>query len=108
VDVLESPYSENVRALEAVQPEDIGPDDIAVRIGTVWIPSSDYVNFLEETLKPGRWQNIAIEHREYDNTWKILNKPSGYFGSSSVLWKKFTARAIKARGIFLKMHSIRN
>lgn len=44
-------YSRNVQALEAVIPDDLSPGEIGARIGSTWIPTSDYEAFLDETLE---------------------------------------------------------
>jgi len=44
-------YSRNAQALEAVIPDDLTPGEIGARIGSTWIPTSDYEAFLDETLE---------------------------------------------------------
>jgi len=44
-------YSNNAKALEAVIPEDLSPTEIGARIGSTWIPISDYQSFLDEILE---------------------------------------------------------
>jgi len=41
-------YERNVTALEAVIPSDLMPSEIGARIGSTWIPTSDYDAFLNE------------------------------------------------------------
>lgn len=45
-----SEYRGNVTALEAVIPPDLAPHEIGARIGSTWIPTSDYEAFLNETF----------------------------------------------------------
>lgn len=40
----------NVAELEKVLPADLGPDEITVRLGAVWVPSSDVQHFVRDTL----------------------------------------------------------
>lgn len=40
----------NVTELEKVIPTDLGPDEISVRLGAVWVPSEDVQTFLRDTL----------------------------------------------------------
>ncbi|MBU0501435.1 MAG: DEAD/DEAH box helicase family protein [Gammaproteobacteria bacterium] len=44
-------YHGNAQALEAVIPADLAPHEIGARIGSTWIPASDYEAFLNETLE---------------------------------------------------------
>jgi N12 class adenine-specific DNA methylase/phospholipid N-methyltransferase len=44
-------YTGNVKALEAVIPADLTPSEIGARIGSTWIPTSDYEAFLNEILE---------------------------------------------------------
>lgn len=43
-------YGRNVTALEAVQPTDLGPEEIRARLGAPWIPAADVAAFLGELL----------------------------------------------------------
>ena len=44
-------FAGNVRALEKVIPADLAPHEIGARIGSTWIPVSDYEAFLNEILE---------------------------------------------------------
>lgn len=44
-------YNRNAEALEAVIPADLAPHEIGARIGSTWIPTSDYEAFLNEILE---------------------------------------------------------
>lgn len=44
-------FAGNVKALEAVIPADLAPHEIGARIGSTWIPTSDYEAFLSEILE---------------------------------------------------------
>lgn len=73
---MDAKFAANVQALENVQPEDIAPEDIEVRLGATWVPPSDIVGFAAFLLeskndafdikyepKTGQW--LA----EYANNW---------------------------------------
>lgn len=45
-------YQSNVEALEKVQPEPIKASDISLRLGTTWIPTDVYRQFIFHLLKP--------------------------------------------------------
>lgn len=49
-------YQINVKALEAVQPEDLLPSQINVRLGSPWLPNEDVNQFISE----------LIDHRNYE------------------------------------------
>jgi N12 class adenine-specific DNA methylase len=44
-------FAANAKALEAVIPVDLAPHEIGARIGSTWIPTSDYEAFLNEALE---------------------------------------------------------
>lgn len=66
-------YAKNVEALEAVQPEDISAEDIEVRIGSIWIPPSDYKEFLGEVLELDEYTNnrISVQYSQTTSSWHI-------------------------------------
>ena len=61
-------YDRNVRALEAVQPAALGPSDIAVKVGSTWIPTDVYEDFAREVLQIER---PAVTHHVASNSWNV-------------------------------------
>ncbi|MHA6752197.1 methyltransferase domain-containing protein [Dermacoccus nishinomiyaensis] len=60
-------FKVNVEALRQVVPRDLGPDEITVRLGAVWVPREDVEAFLQETLDdPG----VRVAHGG-GSAWKI-------------------------------------
>lgn len=55
---LDPGFARNVSALERVQPADLRPSDITARLGAPWIPASDVVAFVRETMEA----EITIHH----------------------------------------------
>ena len=53
-------YGENVEALEKVQPADVQPVDIDVRLGSPWVPAEDVGDFIESLLQ-ARPQSISYQ-----------------------------------------------
>jgi len=49
----------NVRALEEVQPEDVGAHEINARIGSPWVPESVYESFAKALFGPGTKARIS-------------------------------------------------
>ena len=66
-------FDRNRKALEAVQPEPLSPDDIGFSLGTTWIPVEVYEQFMREkfrTTNPG----IHIEFSSYAGSYYISSK----------------------------------
>lgn len=69
-------YSENVKALEAVQPKDLNASEIDVRLGATWLPPEDIRQFLFELVNtPPMYQTyINVLYSEYTAAWNIKGK----------------------------------
>lgn len=78
-------YKQNVSALEQAQPEPLQAGDIDFQIGSTWIPTEYYNQFLYELLEvPEDKQgvginNVFIEHVPFNSSWKI----HGYYRNSA-------------------------
>jgi N12 class adenine-specific DNA methylase len=59
---------ENVTALEAVQPEDLGASEIDARLGAVWIPPRDIEEFARSLL---RSDGVTVSHAATLGTWFV-------------------------------------
>ena len=71
-------FSENVDALKAVQPEDLGPGEIEVRIGATWVAPHYYEEFMHECFHTPSWathfgKTNWIEFSELTSKWHINN-----------------------------------
>ncbi|WP_050768369.1 helicase-related protein [Nocardia farcinica] len=78
-------YSDNVTALTAVIPPDLGPAEIDARLGAVWIEAPDVQAFLNEILND---DTITVEHTKAGE-WKVTGGRRGIlstqeFGTSRV------------------------
>lgn len=62
-------YSRNVEALEKVQPEDVPMSQITARIGSTWIPESDYSAFYEDTFA----KLYTFTRSRFDNQWTVTS-----------------------------------
>ena len=58
----------NVESLTDVQPPDLGPADISARLGSTWIPPSDYELFLNDLLES---KNCQVEFSKASGTWSV-------------------------------------
>ena len=69
-------YTVNVEALERVQPVDLGPGEISVRLGAIWLPPSDVEDFMFELLGTPRYMtwNIHVHYSPITAEWNIEGK----------------------------------
>ena len=70
----------NVEALKQVIPKDLSAAEIAVRLGTTWIPEYDIQQFVMELLTPSSHAagRIKVRYTPYNGDWFIENKTSDY------------------------------
>ena len=59
----------NVRALEAVQPEDVGAHQISAKIGAPWVPTSVYEDFARELL--GEEAKVSITYMKLNSSYSL-------------------------------------
>lgn len=69
-------YRVNVEALEKIQPEDLSAAEIKVRLGTTWIPASDFQDFMYELLETSEINKdfIKVHYSEITSQWNIEGK----------------------------------
>ena len=69
-------YSENVRALEAVQPIDLTASEISVRLGATWLPPEIAEQFMFELFGTPRYcqWNIHVHFSQYTGEWNVEGK----------------------------------
>lgn len=69
-------FSVNVEALEKVQPQDLDASEIAVRLGTTWIPQEDIQDFAFETFETSEYYQRKIKIRQFPHNleWRIEGK----------------------------------
>jgi N12 class adenine-specific DNA methylase len=60
-------YERNVAALEAVQPTDLGPAEIRVKLGAPWVAARDVQAFLVEIVGG----QFTVRHEPLTATWEI-------------------------------------
>lgn len=88
-------FSENVVALEKVQPVDLEANEIDFRLGTPWIEHEDIEKFIYETLDTPYWLrnkrdsiggnngSVKVEYNRFTSNWSISNKTSDYSVSAT-------------------------
>ena len=72
----------NIKALEAVQPQDLSASEIDVRLGATWLPQEDIEQFVLEFLKPSYYAKgkIKVHYSPYTASWSIEGKKADYDG----------------------------
>lgn len=79
---LDPAYQRNVEALEAVQPADLSPSEITARLGAPWIPASDVVDFVKETIGT----DIRIRHMPELASWTVDARMLAYRAEGTSEW----------------------
>lgn len=79
---LEPTLQRNVAALREVQPADLRPSDITARLGAPWIPASDVVAFVKETMGA----EIRIHHMPELGSWTVEARQLGYTAAGTSEW----------------------
>ncbi|SCB50016.1 Eco57I restriction-modification methylase domain-containing protein [Rhizobium multihospitium] len=79
---LDAEYERNVAALLAVQPADLNPSDITARLGAPWIPASDIVAFVKETMGA----DIKIHHMPELASWTVEARQLGWMAAGTSEW----------------------
>ena len=72
-------FERNVEALQKVQPIPLTPSDISFTLGSTWIPTEIYEDFMYEVLKTYNYNKvgrnrIGIEFSDYTGGYYISNK----------------------------------
>lgn len=69
-------YTPNVEALERVQPVDLTAAEISVRLGSTWVPTEVYEEFMYELLDTPWYaqRNIKIHFSSYTGEWNVEGK----------------------------------
>jgi N12 class adenine-specific DNA methylase/adenine-specific DNA methylase len=79
---LDPAFERNVRALVAVQPADLRPSDITARLGAPWIPASDVVAFVKETMGA----EITIRHMPELASWTVDARQLAWLAAGTFDW----------------------
>ena len=62
----------NIKALEAVQPEDVAAHEISARIGSPWVPTSVYEDFAKSLF--GDETQAAVQYQKVDSSFQLVVK----------------------------------
>ncbi|MBO2461720.1 helicase-related protein [Actinomadura violacea] len=61
----------NVAALREVQPDDLGPAEIMVKLGAPWLPTDDIALFIRELLGLKEQYAPTVRHEPFTATWEV-------------------------------------
>ncbi|MGK9086111.1 DEAD/DEAH box helicase family protein [Brucella intermedia] len=79
---LDPAFERNVTALAAVQPADLRPSDITARLGAPWIPATDVVAFVKDSMGV----DIRIHHIPELATWTVDARQLGFLAVGTSEW----------------------
>ena len=67
-----------MEALKKVIPKDLPASEIAVRLGTTWIPQEDIQQFVMELLTPSSYaaQRLKVRYTPMNGDWFLEHKNS--------------------------------
>ena len=84
---LDARFQRNVAALEAVQPEELVPEEIRAQLGAPWIPSEIVEQFCRALFN----ESVTIRHEPLTGTWELsVNR---YARSMAAITEWGTSRA---------------
>lgn len=114
-------FHENVQALENSLPTDLEASEIDFRLGTNWIETKDYENFMYELLdtpayyrsiddKYNNNSRIKVHYNSYDCSYSISNKSSDSSVSSTQTYgtNRINAYAIVEESLNLRSVTVRD
>ncbi len=76
---LDPAYQRNIEALKAMQPADLAPGDIEVRLGSSWIPPSDVRDFIASLLDITP-NSVRVAHAAPIATWTVETDVAEKYG----------------------------
>lgn len=88
-------YSRNVQALETVIPKDLTPSEIGARIGSTWIPCSDYEAFLCHLLEA---QSATVSYSDIAGAWNASCSSSTLYSVAAT--QRYGTKRINALDLF--------
>ena len=84
-------WAVNVKALEAVQPRDLEPAEIDVRLGAPWVPATDIANFCREVLRA----DVSVEYAAATGEWALRANSSTWTVALTSEWGTERANAVR-------------
>lgn len=92
---INSEFEQNVKALEQVQPEDLPPSKIFVRLGSSWVPKDVIKNFVGHIFGSPDWgRRTEIQHVSTMGLWSVdIPYGAAYNVNATVKWGTKRANA---------------
>lgn len=87
VAAVDPDYQQHVEALEKVQPTDLEPKDISLKIGAPWIPAEVYAAFMNSVLKKSGRVNAEVTRAPVSGEWRVsVSKQSRVSPENTTEW----------------------
>lgn len=90
---MDKSYQRNVKALEGVQPTDLAPQEILLRLGATWIPRDDLADFVAAVID-AHPRDVRVDYMTDLSAWTVTIKDSvkDYVGNKTTYGTtRFTA-----------------
>lgn len=84
-------WTVNVQALEGVQPRDLEPAEIDVRLGAPWVPATDVADFCREVLRA----DVSVEYAAATGEWALRANSSTWTVALTSEWGTERANAVR-------------
>ena len=100
--VTDAAYAANIAALGAAVPDDVTPEDIAVRLGATWLGTADIEQFVTDTLG-GSVRDLAVTYTAA-GSWNVEGRSTTFlattdWGTSRVDALRVVESALKGKPI---------
>jgi len=82
----------NVAALTQVQPVDLGPSDIAARLGAPWVPADVVKDFivalfgLSTSFSNDESEKVTVRHEKLTASWEVSAPPARHKVTATTRW----------------------
>ncbi len=94
-------YKNNIEALKLVQPPNIAPGQISVKLGAHWVPASDVNQFVKKLLRADSWRSgdSYFEYNRVTGEWTYGNDKLKGDADSSALNSEYGTERMPASEI---------
>ena len=91
-------YAPNVAALAAVLPDDVGPEDISVRLGSTWLSTDDISEFIGDVLGEDGVSNLVVTYSAAAG-WCVEGRASTYLARTDWGTERVGALSVVEHGL---------
>jgi len=91
-------YAPNVEALAAVLPDDVGPEDITVRLGATWLTPDDIGEFITDVLGEDGVKNLVVTYSAAAG-WCVEGRASTYLARTDWGTERVGALSVVEHGL---------